>query len=37
MITNRQQHENWHPYNILNGDQPSQVLNYQLEELIQTN
>ena len=33
----QEQHENQHPNNILNGDQPSQVLNYQLAELIQTN
>ena len=26
-----------HPNNILSGDQPLQVLNYQLEELKQTN
>ena len=26
----QQQHENQQPNNILNGDQPSQVLNYQL-------
>ena len=33
----QEQHENQHPNNILNGDQLSQVLNYQLAELIQTN
>ena len=33
----QQQHENQHPNNILNGDQPSQVLNYQLVKLTQTN
>ena len=33
----QQQHENQHPNNIFNGDQPSQVLNYQLVNLIQIN
>ena len=33
----QQQHENQHPKNILSGDHPLQVLNYQLEELKQTN
>ena len=33
----QQQHENHHPNNILSGDQPLQMLNYQLEELKQTN
>ena len=33
----QQQHKNQHPNNILSGDQPLQVLNYQLEELKQTN
>ena len=33
----QQQHENHHPNNILSSDQPLQVLNYQLEELKQTN
>ena len=33
----QQQHENQHPNNILSGNQPLQVLNYQLEELKQTN
>ena len=33
----QQEHENQQPNNILNGDQPLQVLNYQLVELIQTN
>ena len=31
----QQQHENQHPNNILSGDQPLQVLNYQLVELTQ--
>ena len=33
----QQQHENHHSNNILSGDQPLQVLNYQLVKLIQTN
>ena len=33
----QEQHENHHPNNILSGDQLLQVLNYQLEELKQTN
>ena len=33
----QQQYENKHPNNILSGDQPLYVLNYQLEELKQTN
>ena len=33
----QKQYENHHPSNILSGDQPLQVLNYQLEELKQTN
>ena len=33
----QQQHENEHSNNILSGDQPLQVLNYQLEELKQIN
>ena len=33
----QEQHENQHPNNILNGYQPSQVLNYQLAELTQIN
>ena len=33
----QEQHENHHPNNISSGDQPLQVLNYQLEELKQTN
>ena len=33
----QQEHENQYPNNISNGNQPSQVLNYQLVELIQTN
>ena len=33
----QEQHENKQPKNILNGDQPLQVLNYQLEKLTQTN
>ena len=33
----REQHENQRPNNILSGDQPPQVLNYQLDELKQTN
>ena len=33
----QQQHENQHPNSILNGDQLSQVLNYQLVKLTQTN
>ena len=36
MISRQQQHEKNHPNNILSGDQPLQVLNYQLEELKQT-
>ena len=32
----QQQHENYHPNNILSGDQPLQVLNYQLER-VETN
>ena len=36
-VPQQQQHENQHPNNILSGDQPLQVLNYQLEELKQTN
>ena len=32
----QQEQENYHPNNILSGDQPLQVLNYQLEELKQT-
>ena len=31
----QEQHENHHPNNIFSGDQPLQVLNYQLEELKQ--
>ena len=37
MIPNRKKHKNQHPNNILSGDQPLQVLSYQLEELKQTN
>ena len=33
----QEQHENQHPNNILSGDQPLQVLNYQLAKLTQTN
>ena len=33
----QQKHENQNPNNILSGDQPLQVLSYQLEELKQTN
>ena len=33
----QQQHENQHPNNILNNDQRSQVLNYQLVNLTQAN
>ena len=33
----QQQYENKHPNNILSGDQPLQVLNYQLEKLKQIN
>ena len=33
----QEQHENYYPKNILSGDQPLQMLNYQLEELKQTN
>ena len=33
----QEQYENQHPNNTLNGDQESQVLNYQLAELIQIN
>ena len=33
----QQQHDNHYPNNILSGDQPLQVLSYQLEELKQTN
>ena len=33
----QKQHENHHLNNILSGDQPLQVLNYQLEKLKQTN
>ena len=33
----QKKHKNRHLNNILNGYQPSQVLNYQLAELIQTN
>ena len=32
-----EQHENQYPNNILNGNQLSQVLNYQLVKLTQTN
>ena len=33
----QQKYKNQQPNNILSGDQPLQVLNYQLEELKQTN
>ena len=36
-IIKQQQYENQHPNNILSGDQPLQVLNYQLAKLKQTN
>ena len=36
-VPQQQQHENQHLNNILSGDQPLQVLNYQLVKLKQTN
>ena len=35
-VLQMQQHENQHPNNILSGDHPLQVLNYQLVKLKQT-
>ena len=36
-VSLQQKNENQHHNNILSGDQPFQVLNYQLEKLKQTN
>ena len=36
-VLQKKKHENQHLKNILSGDQPPQVLNYQLVKLKQTN